>query len=196
LTNALRSRSSGLAYGFAVAQKDETTASSHGMDNISFNALFTRDGDVIFAFRGYRWLIHSMVDGRVNEARFHVRGFNDEGTTTTSFDMVVLNKMSRFYLPIDALRHVPRLRSQASDAIDMFEAKLYEHHVYIRQSFQDMPEIQNWRWTKDFSEANSGERTTSRPAIFGLLIVDTGRTLYSCLRAESSDFRWASCANW
>jgi xylulose-5-phosphate/fructose-6-phosphate phosphoketolase len=124
----------------------------HGMDNISFNALFTRDVDVIFAFHGYRWLIHSMVHGRANEARFHVRGFNDEGTTTTPFDMVVLNKMSRFHLAIDALKHVPRLRSQASDAIDMFNRKLYEHHVYIREHFEDMPEIRNWSWTKDFSE--------------------------------------------
>jgi xylulose-5-phosphate/fructose-6-phosphate phosphoketolase len=124
----------------------------HGMDNISFNALFTRDVDVIFAFHGYRWLIHSMVHGRANEARFHVRGFNDEGTTTTPFDMVVLNKMSRFHMAIDALKHVPRLRSQASDAIDMFNRKLYEHHVYIREHFQDMPEIRNWSWTKDFSD--------------------------------------------
>jgi len=124
----------------------------HGMDNISFNALFTRDVDVIFAFHGYRWLIHSMVHGRANEARFHVRGFNDEGTTTTPFDMVVLNKMSRFHLAIDALKHAPRLRSQASDAIDMFNRKLYEHHVYIREHFEDMPEIRNWSWTKDFSE--------------------------------------------
>ncbi len=124
----------------------------HGMDNMSFNALFTRDVDVVFAFHGYRWLIHSMVHGRSNEARFHVRGFNDEGTTTTPFDMVVLNKMSRFHLAIDALKHVPRLRSQASDAIDMFNRKLYEHHAYIRQHFQDMPEIRNWSWTKDFSE--------------------------------------------
>jgi len=124
----------------------------HGMDNISFNALFTRDVDVIFAFHGYRWLIHSMVHGRANEARFHVRGFNDVGSTTTPFDMVVLNKMSRFHLAIDALKHVPRLRSQVSDAIDMFNRKLYEHHVYIRQHFQDMPEIRNWHWTKDFNE--------------------------------------------
>jgi xylulose-5-phosphate/fructose-6-phosphate phosphoketolase len=124
----------------------------HGMDNISFDALFTRNVDVVFAFHGYRWLIHSMVHGRSNEARFHVRGFNDEGTTTTPFDMVVLNKMSRFHLAIDALKHVPRLRSQASDAIDMFNRKLYEHHTYIRQHFQDLPEIRNWSWTKDFSD--------------------------------------------
>jgi xylulose-5-phosphate/fructose-6-phosphate phosphoketolase len=124
----------------------------HGMDNISFDALFTRNVDVVFAFHGYRWIIHSMVHGRSNEARFHVRGFNDEGTTTTPFDMTVLNKMSRFHLAIDALKHVPRLRSQASDAIDMFNRKLYEHHAYIRQHFEDLPEIRNWHWTKDFSE--------------------------------------------
>jgi xylulose-5-phosphate/fructose-6-phosphate phosphoketolase len=124
----------------------------HGMDNISFNSLFTREVDVIFAFHGYRWLIHSMVHGRANEGRFHVRGFNDLGTTTTPFDMVVLNKMSRFHLAIDALKHVPRLGLQASDAIDMFNRKLYEHHAYIREHFQDLPEIRNWSWTKDFSE--------------------------------------------
>jgi xylulose-5-phosphate/fructose-6-phosphate phosphoketolase len=124
----------------------------HGMDNISFEALFTREVDVVFAFHGYRWLIHSMVHGRANEGRFHVRGFNDEGTTTTPFDMVVLNKMSRYHLAIDALKHVTRLRAQASDAIDMFNRKLYEHHAYIRQHFEDMPEIRNWHWTKDFSE--------------------------------------------
>jgi xylulose-5-phosphate/fructose-6-phosphate phosphoketolase len=127
----------------------------HGLDNISFDALFTRNIDVVFAFHGYRWLIHSMVHGRSNEARFHVRGFNDEGTTTTPFDMVVLNKMSRFHLAIDALKHVTRLRSEASDAIDMFNRKLYEHNVYIRQHFQDMPEIRNWSWTKDFSDPTS-----------------------------------------
>jgi len=127
----------------------------HGMDNISFNAMFTPDVDVVFAFHGYRWLIHSMVHGRANEGRFHVRGFNDMGTTTTPFDMVVLNKMSRFHLAIDALKHVGRLRSEASDAIDMFNRKLYEHHAYIRQHFQDMPEIRNWSYTKDFSEAST-----------------------------------------
>ena len=93
-----------------------------------------------------------MVHGRSNESRFHVRGYMDQGTTTTPFDMVVLNQMSRFHLAIDALKHVPRLRSQASDVIDMFNRKLYEHHEYIRQHLEDMPEIRNWHWTADFSE--------------------------------------------
>lgn len=130
-------------------------AHPHGMDNISFECLFTRDVPVIFAFHGYRWLIHSMVHGRANESRFHVRGFNDYGTTTTPFDMVVLNKMSRFHLAMDALNYVPRLRLQAADAINMFNRKLYEHSVYIRQHFQDLPEILNWHWTSDFSESTT-----------------------------------------
>jgi len=124
----------------------------HGMDNISFNSLFTEKVDVIFAFHGYRWIVHSMVHGRSNEARFHVRGFNDKGTTTTPFDMVVLNGVSRFHLAIDALKHITRLRAIASDAIDLFQLKLQEHHVYIRQHFEDMPEIRHWHWTADFSE--------------------------------------------
>jgi xylulose-5-phosphate/fructose-6-phosphate phosphoketolase len=127
----------------------------HGMDNMSFDALFTKEAPVIFAFHNNRWLIHTMVHGRSNEARFHVRGYMDRGTTTTPFDMVVLNEMSRFHLAIDALKHVPRLRSKAADVVDMFNRKLYEHHGYIREHLEDMPEIRNWRWTADFSDAST-----------------------------------------
>ncbi len=125
----------------------------HGMDNMSFDALFTESAPVIFAFHNNRWLIHSMVHGRSNESRFHVRGYMDRGTTTTPFDMVVLNEMSRYQLAVDALAHIPRLRAAASPAVDLFEGKLFEHHRYIREHLEDMPEIRNWRWTKDFSEA-------------------------------------------
>ena len=126
----------------------------HGMDNISFESLFTKDVHVIFAFHGYRWVIHPMVHGRPNEGRFHVRGFMDRGTTTTPFDMVVLNKMSRFHLAMDALKYLTRQRSQVSDVIDLFNRQLFEHHTYIREHLQDMPEIRNWRWTPDFTEPN------------------------------------------
>jgi xylulose-5-phosphate/fructose-6-phosphate phosphoketolase len=122
----------------------------HGMDTMSFNCLFTESAPVIFAFHNNRRLIHSVIHGRSNEARFHVRGYMDRGTTTTPFDMVVLNEMSRFQLAIDALKHVPRLRSQASDAVDRFKGKLHEHHDYIRRHLEDMPEITNWHWTADF----------------------------------------------
>ncbi|RRA47663.1 phosphoketolase [Acidipila sp. EB88] len=122
----------------------------HGMDNMSFNALFTETAHVVFAFHNNRWLIHSMVHGRANEGRFHVRGYMDRGTTTTPFDMVVLNEMSRYHLAIEALKHVPRLRLEASDVIDLFTRKLFEHDAYIRQHLEDMPEIRNWHWTSNF----------------------------------------------
>jgi xylulose-5-phosphate/fructose-6-phosphate phosphoketolase len=124
----------------------------HGMDNISFEALFTHSAPVIFAHHAYPAVIHSMMHGRANEARFHVRGFKDAGTTTTPFDMVVLNGISRFDLAKLALKYVPRLRSETSDVIDMFDRKLYEHRAYIRQNFEDMPEIANWYWTDDFTD--------------------------------------------
>jgi len=124
----------------------------HGMDNMSFDALFTKNAHVIFAFHNNRWLIHSMVHGRSNEGRFHVRGYMDRGTTTTPFDMVVLNEMSRYQLALDALSHVPRLRLEAAAAIELFQNKLYEHHSYIREHLEDMPEVRDWHWTADFSD--------------------------------------------
>jgi len=130
-------------------------AHPHGMDDAAFESLFTTSAPVIFAFHGYRWVIHSVVHGRANEARFHVRGYMEEGSTTTPFDMVVLNQMSRFQLAMDALRYIPRLRSQAGPVVDLFQQKLYEHHTYVREHLVDLPEIVNWRWTADFSEADS-----------------------------------------
>ncbi len=127
----------------------------HGMDDMSFNALFTENAPVIFAFHNNRWLIHTMIHGRSNEGRFHVHGYMDQGTTTTPFDMVVLNEMSRYQLALDALKHIPRLRAQAADGITLFGKKLNEHHDYIRQNLEDMPEIRNWQWTKDFSESTA-----------------------------------------
>ena len=107
---------------------------------------------MIFAYHGSPWVLHSVVHGRANESRFHVRGFIDQGTTTTPFDMTVLNGMSRFHLAIEALKYVSRLRSAASEAIDLFDRRLAEHRVYIREELEDLPEIANWRWTPDFSE--------------------------------------------
>jgi len=125
----------------------------HGMDEMSFNTLFTTNAPVIFAFHNNRWLIHTLVHGRSHEGRFHVHGYIDQGTTTTPFDMVVLNEMSRFHLALDALKHIPRLRVQAANAIEMFSGKLNAHHDYIRHHLEDMPEIRNWKWTADFSES-------------------------------------------
>jgi xylulose-5-phosphate/fructose-6-phosphate phosphoketolase len=127
-------------------------AHPHGMDNLAFDALFTESAPVIFAYHGYQWAIHSMVHGRSNEARFHVRGFRERGTTTTPFDMVVLNRMSRFHLALDALHYVPRLTAQAAAAVRTFEERLQTHARFIREELRDLPEITHWRWTDDFSE--------------------------------------------
>jgi xylulose-5-phosphate/fructose-6-phosphate phosphoketolase len=135
----------------------------HGMDDISFEALFTKDVPVIFAFHGYPWVIHPMVHGRASEERFHVRGFIDRGTTTTPFDMVVLNKMSRYHLAIDALHYLSRLRSDVSEVIDEFNLKLTEHHYYIREHLEDMPDIRNWHWTPDFSDPTGPPRMANAP---------------------------------
>ena len=125
----------------------------HGMDNLAFEALFTRSAPVVFVYHAYRWAIHSMIHGRPNEARFHVRGFIDQGSTTTPFDMVVRNKISRYHLVLDALKYVPGIRSRRADVVNLMEQKLQEHHSYIREHFEDMPEVALWRWTSDLSES-------------------------------------------
>ncbi len=107
---------------------------------------------MVFAHHGYPWVIHPIVHGRPDEERFHVRGFIDKGTTTTPFDMVVLNRMSRFHLAMDAMRYVPRVRAAAVPVVDSFERKLYEHHAYIREHLEDMPEIRDWHWTADLHD--------------------------------------------
>ncbi|MEO6630576.1 MAG: phosphoketolase family protein [Mucilaginibacter sp.] len=119
----------------------------HGMSNDLFRELFTDRTDVVFAFHGYVRIIHDLVHGRPDPARFHVRGYMEEGTTTTPFDMVVLNKMSRYHLAMEAVKRVPRLKKQADGFIDFCEGKLQEHHDYICANLDDMPEIKNWKWT-------------------------------------------------
>ncbi|MFN0121174.1 MAG: phosphoketolase [Blastocatellia bacterium] len=124
----------------------------HGIDNPAFEAMFTATAPVIFAYHGYTWAIHSILHGRANAERFHVRGFKDEGTTTTPFDMVVLNGMSRYHLAIEALKYIPRLGTQAAAVTELFQEKLAHHQVWTRDHFEDLPEIKNWQWTNDFSE--------------------------------------------
>ena len=118
------------------------------MDESSFVNLFTRNKPVIFAFHGYQRAIHEVVHGRPNAERFHVRGFNEQGTTTTPFDMVVLNDMSRYHLCIEALRRVVRVRELAPPLIAECNAMLTKHHSYVREHLEDMPEVRDWVWPK------------------------------------------------
>jgi xylulose-5-phosphate/fructose-6-phosphate phosphoketolase len=119
----------------------------HGMDAEAFLDLFAEDVPVIFAFHGYVRMIHDLVHGRPNPARFHVRGYMEEGTTTTPFDMVVANEVSRYHLAMQALRRVPRLRLQSAHVIEQFEVRLAEHRLYIQEHLEDMPEIRDWTWS-------------------------------------------------
>lgn len=120
----------------------------HGMSDELFLTLFDENTPVIFAFHGYVRIIHDLVHGRPDPARFHVRGFMEEGTTTTPFDMVVLNQMSRYHLAMEAVKRVPRMHIQVDDFIQKCEAKLAEHHAYICSYLDDMPEIKNWKWSE------------------------------------------------
>jgi xylulose-5-phosphate/fructose-6-phosphate phosphoketolase len=118
----------------------------HGLTEHDFDALFTRDTPVIFAFHGYPALIHRLVYKRANHDNFHVRGFMEEGTTTTPFDMVVRNRLDRFHLVADVVDRVPGLGSRAAYVKQEMRDKLIEHEQYIVSHGKDMPEVAEWRW--------------------------------------------------
>jgi xylulose-5-phosphate/fructose-6-phosphate phosphoketolase len=116
----------------------------HGMEGLLFRELFTDDVDVVFAFHGYPGAIHQLVHGRPDTDRFHVRGFVEEGTTTTPFDMVVRNRASRYHLVMDALANARRTPRGASDLAAWCQQKLAEHAVYVVEHLEDMPDIRDW----------------------------------------------------
>ena len=118
----------------------------HGISDHDFDALFTTDKPIIFAFHGYPWLIHRLTYRRKAHPNLHVRGYREEGTTTTPFDMVVLNKLDRFSLASDVIDRVPKLATRAAYAKQAMRDRLLEHKHYIREHGDDMPEIANWRW--------------------------------------------------
>jgi xylulose-5-phosphate/fructose-6-phosphate phosphoketolase len=120
----------------------------HGFTHDHFRALFTNDTDVVFAFHGYPRAVHQLLHGRPRADRFHVRGFDEQGTTTTPFDMVVLNKMSRYHLALDALRHARRTPQGGEELAAHCRQMLARHHDYIREHFEDMPEVRDWRWSR------------------------------------------------
>ncbi|MCM2504891.1 phosphoketolase family protein [Aureimonas altamirensis] len=128
----------------------------HGLADEDFDALFTKGKPVIFAYHGYPYLIHRLTYARTNHANMHVRGFVEEGTTTTPFDMVVMNGLDRFHLALEAIRRVPGLADRASGAVETFKRKLEEHHRYTREYGEDMPEIAEWGWSYD-TAARTGD---------------------------------------
>ena len=118
----------------------------HGLDDERFDQIFTRDKPIIFAFHGYPGIIHRLTYRRANHANLHVRGYKEEGTTTTPFDMVVLNNLDRYQLAFDAIRRIPRLQSEVPQAAERYAQSIERHREYVAARGEDLPEILNWRW--------------------------------------------------
>src|SRR5258707_1054261 len=125
----------------------------HGLSDHDFDTLFTTDKPIIFAFHGYPWLIHRLTYRRTGHPNIHVRGYKEEGTTTTPFDMCVLNDLDRFHLVNDVIDRVPKLGARAAYAKQAIRDKLIDHKQYIARYGDDMPEITGWRWGQDATSA-------------------------------------------
>src|ERR1700683_489554 len=119
----------------------------HGMEDQDFDELFTTDKPVIFAFHGYPAVVHKLTYRRHNHRNIHVRGYKEEGTTTTPFDMVVLNNLDRYQLALDAIQRIPRLHDQVADATARYWTTMERHKLYISERGDDLPEVRDWRWT-------------------------------------------------
>jgi xylulose-5-phosphate/fructose-6-phosphate phosphoketolase len=126
----------------------------HGLSDPDFDSLFTTSAPIIFAYHGYPWLIHRLTYRRANHDQMHVRGYVEEGTTTTPFDMCVLNRLDRFNLAIDVIDRVPRLRTIGAHRREQLQNKIIEHRQYVRAHGEDLPEVRHWQWS-----ARSGPTT-------------------------------------
>jgi xylulose-5-phosphate/fructose-6-phosphate phosphoketolase len=127
----------------------------HGISDGDFDSLFTRDRPVIFAYHGYPYMIHRLTYRRANHPNIHVHGFMEEGTTTTPFDMTVVNELDRYHLAMAALDRLPHLGSRAAELKQALHHKLSQHHAYIREYGEDMPEVRNWVWPYSRPEADA-----------------------------------------
>ncbi|HTB98429.1 MAG TPA: phosphoketolase family protein [Terracidiphilus sp.] len=123
----------------------------HGLSDEEFDSVFTKDRPVIFNFHGYPWLIHRLTYRRHNHDNIHVRGYKEEGTTTTPFDMCVLNNIDRFQIALDAITRVPRLAAQADAARQWYSEEIQRHKLYVAEYGEDLPEIRNWHWPEERS---------------------------------------------
>lgn len=147
----------------------------HGLSDRDFDSIFTTDKPIIFAFHGYPWLIHRLTYRRNNHSNLHVRGYKEEGTTTTPFDMVVINDLDRFHLANDAIDRLPQFKSLGAYVKQLIRDKWVEHRHYIMTVGKDMPEVEDWKWgyygnsaqkAPFSSQTNSQEKSTS-PSIEG-----------------------------
>jgi xylulose-5-phosphate/fructose-6-phosphate phosphoketolase len=118
----------------------------HGLSDAEFDSIFTADKPVVFAYHGYPWLIHRLAYRRTNHSNFHVRGYKEEGTTTTPFDMVMLNDLDRFHLFIDVVDRVPGLTARCAGLRQEMEERRLQARVWTREHGEDDPEISGWTW--------------------------------------------------
>jgi xylulose-5-phosphate/fructose-6-phosphate phosphoketolase len=118
----------------------------HGLSDEEFDLAFTKDKPVIFAFHGYPWCVHRLTYRRHNHDNIHVRGYKEEGTTTTPFDMCVVNNLDRYQLTLDAITRIPRLASIHEAAHQRYTEQIQRHRLYVAENGQDLPEIRNWKW--------------------------------------------------
>jgi xylulose-5-phosphate/fructose-6-phosphate phosphoketolase len=125
---------------------EPATEGPHGMSDEQYDSLFTRDKHIIFAFHGYPWLVHRLTYRRANR-NLHVRGYKEEGTITTAFDMTVLNDMDRFHLVMDTIDRLPQMGAKGEKLKQELEGKLIEHKRFIDKNGIDMPEIRDWKWS-------------------------------------------------
>jgi xylulose-5-phosphate/fructose-6-phosphate phosphoketolase len=131
----------------------------HGLTDKEFDVLFTKDKPIVFAFHGYPWLIHRLTYRRTNHKNLHVRGYKEEGTTSTPFDMVVLNELDPFHLVEDVIDRVPQLGARAAYFKQAIRDKLIEHQQYIEEHGEDMPDITGWRWSDEARRDSVGTST-------------------------------------
>jgi xylulose-5-phosphate/fructose-6-phosphate phosphoketolase len=125
-----------------------TSEHPHGIPDEEFDQVFPVGIPVIFAFHGYPWVIHRLTYRRHNHDNIHVRGYKEEGTTTTPFDMCVLNNIDRFQLTLDAIKRVPRLKDQVAAAEQWYSEQIQRHKLYVSENGDDLPDVKNWRWPK------------------------------------------------
>jgi xylulose-5-phosphate/fructose-6-phosphate phosphoketolase len=120
----------------------------HGLTDENYDLIFPPETPCVFAFHGYPWLIHRLTYRRHNHDYLHVRGYKEEGTTTTPFDMCVLNNIDRFQLALDAVKRVPRLAAKVDATEQWYSEAIQRHHLYVTENGDDLPEIRDWRWSQ------------------------------------------------